>query len=67
MNWEELDAVASSLPSWFPESQRRMFPWNQPIVFRSGRYFVHRIDRKPMAEKIDIPDWNELDGLDPND
>ena len=49
-----------SLPGWFPSSERGRFPWNQPIVFRSGRYFVHRIDRRPKPEEIDIPDWSNL-------
>ena len=49
-----------SLPDWFPSSERDRFPWNQAIVFRSGRYFVHRIDRHPKPEEIDIPDWSNL-------
>lgn len=52
----------NSLPAWFPKSQRSAFPWNQPIVFRSGRYVVHRIERPPMPEEIDIPDWSKLGG-----
>ena len=49
-----------SLPDWFPSSERDRFPWNRAIVFRSGRYFVHRIDRHPKPEEIDIPDWSNL-------
>ena len=52
-----------SLPAWFPRSQRVVFPWNQPIVFRSGRYLVHRVDQPPRPEEIDIPEWDELDRL----
>jgi len=33
------------LPAWIPESQRKCFPWNQRIVFRSGRYVVHEMGR----------------------
>jgi len=32
------------LPDWFPQPKRGQFPWNQPIIFRSGRYVVHKID-----------------------
>jgi hypothetical protein len=55
----------NSLPAWFPRSQRDLFPWNQPIVFRSGRYLVHRVSRPPRPEEIDIPEWNDLDQLGP--
>lgn len=54
-----------SLPSWFPVSQRDKYPWNQPIVYRSGRYLVHEITHKPQPEEIDIPEWLELDQLGP--
>ncbi len=54
-----------SLPAWFPVSQRGNFPWDQPIVFRSGRYLVHRIDHQPQPEQIVIPDWQKLDDLGP--
>ena len=36
------------LPSWVPALQRDTFPWNQKIVFRSGRYIVHEIE-KPLG------------------
>jgi hypothetical protein len=49
------------LPPWFPISQRDRFPWNQPIVFRSGRYLVHKVVN-PLGP-IDIPDWFKLDEL----
>ena len=38
------DGDPCKLPDWFPVSQRDKFPWNQPIVFRSGRYVVHKIE-----------------------
>jgi hypothetical protein len=43
------------LPPILNDSQRQQFPFDQPIVFRSGggRYLVHRIE-KPI-ERIDIP------------
>jgi hypothetical protein len=52
------DAVAEGatpldLPPKFPARERRYFPWNQPIVFRAGRYVVHRVEN-PIGE-IDVP------------
>jgi hypothetical protein len=46
------------LPDWFPAAERGKYPWNQPIVHRSGRYLVHKVER-PLGE-IDIPDWYSL-------
>jgi len=31
------------LPDNVPANYRRAFPWRQPVVFRSGRYLVHRV------------------------
>ncbi len=45
----ELDSDAISLPADFPCFCREIFPWNQTIVFRAGRYVVFRID-KPIGE-----------------
>src|SRR5207249_1881573 len=53
------------LPAWFPRSQLEKFPWNQPVVFRAGRYLVHKITHPPRPEEIDIPDWDTLDQLGP--
>ena len=39
------------------------FPWNQPVVFRSGRYVVHRIDPAKPLGVIRVPDWAKLDHL----
>ncbi len=43
------------LPPALGDRQRHVFPFDQPVVFRSskGRYLVHRIE-KPI-ERIDIP------------
>jgi hypothetical protein len=32
-----------TLPPSFPAEQAAYYPWSQPIVFRSGRYLVHRV------------------------
>jgi hypothetical protein len=46
------------LPVWLPPAERERFPWNQPVVFRSGRYLVHKVDRPPGV--IRVPDWDKL-------
>ena len=42
---------ASDLPAGFPAWGKDVYPWNQPVVFRAGRYFVHEI-RAPRGEII---------------
>ncbi len=51
------------LPVWLPENERQKFPWNQPVVFRSGRYVVHKIDTTKPLGTIRVPDWDNLDQL----
>lgn len=34
----------TALPDDLPASLRDVYPWNQPVVYRSGRYVVHRIE-----------------------
>ncbi len=51
------------LPVWIPEVERRKFPWNQKVVFRSGRYVVHEVDRTKPLGVIRVPDWYKLDEL----
>lgn len=49
------------LPIEFPCFCRDVFPWDQPIVFKAGRYFVHEITnpieaiRVPHPVRIDMP------------
>jgi hypothetical protein len=45
------------LPVWLPANERAKFPWNQPVVFRAGRYVVHRIDPTRPLGVIRVPDW----------
>ncbi len=52
------------LPVWLPPVERRKFPWNQSIVFRSGRYVVHKIDPTVPLGVIRVPDWDQLGQLD---
>jgi len=49
-------AGADGLPLVLPDPQRRVFPFDQPVVFRSpaGRYLVHRL--VSPVEDCDIPE-----------
>jgi hypothetical protein len=38
------DGQALCLPPDFPAPYRQLFPWNQPLVFRCGRYCVHKVE-----------------------
>jgi hypothetical protein len=49
---------ASELPAGFPAWGKDVYPWNQPVVFRAGRYFVHEV-REPRGE-IFFPMMPEL-------
>jgi hypothetical protein len=51
------------LPLWLPPGERRKFPWNQPVVFRSGRYLVHKVDRTKPLGVIRVTDWDKVDRL----
>src|SRR5262245_38914214 len=57
-SWVEGDP----LPVWIPPNERQKFPWNQPVVFRSGRYVVHKVTQ-PLGV-IRVPDWDRVDQLD---
>jgi hypothetical protein len=34
-----------ALPREFPDKFALLYPWDEPVVFRSGRYLVHRVTR----------------------
>jgi hypothetical protein len=51
------------LPVWLPPNERAKFPWNQPVVFRAGRYVVHKIDPTKPLGVIRVPDWDRLNQL----
>jgi hypothetical protein len=42
----ELPGRPLSLPPEFPEAWMPLFPWNEPIVFRSGRFVVQRVEKQ---------------------
>jgi hypothetical protein len=33
----------NALPSDFPGSLKKLFPWSEPVVFRAGRYLIHAV------------------------
>lgn len=48
--WEgEADGPVNSTPSRFPKEWRNVFPWYEPVVFRAGRYEVHRVTQPARA------------------
>jgi hypothetical protein len=51
------------LPVWIPLLERQKFPWNQPVIFRCGRYVVHKIDPSKPLGLIRVPDWERLDQI----
>jgi hypothetical protein len=65
MTWSRREALIPGdfdrwdrLPGWFPENFRDVFPWDQPIVFRSGRYLVHEVT-KPI-DRVEIVPYSKL-------
>ncbi len=38
-------------PTDYPASLRGAYPWSHPVVFRSGRYLVHKIER-PLGKFV---------------
>jgi hypothetical protein len=55
----EIENDALSLPPNFPCICAHVFPWNQTIVFRAGRYVVFRIDQ-PIGE-VRLPNPARMD------
>ena len=41
--------LVHELPAGFPAWGKEVYPWNQPVVFRAGRYMVHEV-REPRGE-----------------
>lgn len=44
---EQVRDESAALPAGFPPAWRDVFPWTEPVVFRAGRYLVHRVDGRP--------------------
>jgi hypothetical protein len=51
--WDSPPDRPHDLPADFPEPVRDVYPWNQPTVFRAGRFFLHEV--KYPIEKIVFP------------
>ncbi|MFO0822340.1 MAG: hypothetical protein U0792_04365 [Gemmataceae bacterium] len=58
-------ATELRLPGGFPDEHLQKFPWNQKLVFRSGRYVVFEVVN-PLGD-IDVPDWDTLSGFGPGE
>jgi hypothetical protein len=39
----EIPGGVPALPPAFPKPMAEVFPWNEPVVFRAGRYTVHQV------------------------
>jgi hypothetical protein len=63
IDMEVIPSEVDRLPSDFPNSLRDVYPWNQPPIYRVGRYMVHRVDT-PRGE-IDFPLPGETQDLTP--
>ncbi len=51
---------STELPANFPDSMRQVYPWNQPVVFRTTRYFVHAVKLPVGTIKTSPPPyWDE--------
>jgi hypothetical protein len=46
---EEVPGVPLALPPSFPPDLLGLYPWSEPLVFRSGRYVVHHV-RGPVTK-----------------
>ncbi|MBN72348.1 MAG: hypothetical protein CME32_24085 [Gimesia sp.] len=45
------EGPGKNVPPQYPVSLKGAYPWSQPVVFRSGRYLVHRVER-PLGKFI---------------
>lgn len=54
------DRDAPRLPADFPARWAKYFPWTEPIVFRSGRYVIHRVTG-PVRELWQDPPGDDHD------
>lgn len=46
----------TELPARFPAWRTEVFPWNQPVVYRAGRYVVHEMRAPRGAIDFPLPD-----------
>jgi hypothetical protein len=48
---ERVTAVGVSLPLHFPPRLRDVFPWSEPVIFRTRRYLIHEV-RGPVGRLV---------------
>jgi hypothetical protein len=41
----------ASIPIYFPERLREVFPWSEPVIFRTPRYLIHEV-RGPVGSLV---------------
>ena len=47
------NSSAPRLPRNFPDEHRNLFPWNQPILFRTRRFVVHKFEH-PITDDLPL-------------
>lgn len=51
---EEHGERSLTLPRDFSDEMRAVYPWSEPMIFRCGRYVVHRVE-EPLGEIVAEP------------
>lgn len=54
---EPPDGQPLGLPVAMPDFMRDVYPWNQPVIFKAGRYWVHRVENPINEIRIPYPAW----------
>jgi hypothetical protein len=52
------DGLHAPPPAWPQNVPPGLYPWSHPVVFRSGRYLVHRL-AGPMGDFTPHPPWRQ--------
>jgi hypothetical protein len=55
-----------SLPSWVPRRWAETYPWCEPVVFRAGRYRVHRVTGPVRELKCSLASFYEIPEVEEN-
>jgi hypothetical protein len=56
-----------SLPSWLPRRWAEAYPWCEPVVFRAGRYRVHRVTGPVRELKCSLVSFFEKPEVEENE
>ena len=54
-----IDGV-TGIPTDYPCVFEGVYPWNQPVIYRSGRYWVHRVDNPIDSIRAPYPRWADV-------